>query len=146
MIITRDKIMNIDHLGNEPESILFALNDGLYYYVERGIVENELRVVKNWIAAERLSAMFWSIHFSQGTEIPQELGDYLVTNQDLVDKVLIVKRGNFNVSEEAIPNYDTWNEHLAFEAGVIAGIFKCGEILSGPLPIDRDNEGVNENA
>jgi len=85
MIITRDKIMNIDRLGGEPESILFALNDGLYYYVERGIVENELRVMKNWIVAERLNAMFWSIHFSQGTEIPQELGDWLVTHQDLTE-------------------------------------------------------------
>lgn len=67
---------------DEVEAILFV-NDGLYYYVESGIVENELRVLGNWETAKRVGVPCWGISMMQGNCISQELGDYLVANQEV---------------------------------------------------------------
>ena len=123
MIIMKGDVLDIRGL-TKAESILFA-DAGAYSYVESGIVDNELRVYGNWQTAEQPGQRAWFITWKQGTEIPQELGDWLVAHQgfeDLEAKVLIVKRGNFDSPIDG-----------AFEKGWIAGIFECGEILSRPL-------------
>ena len=66
----------------EAEAILFYF-DGMYFFVESGIVENELRTLKNWETAHDTQQLEGhQVSWNQGTVIPQELGDYLVANQD----------------------------------------------------------------
>ena len=79
MIINRGETAGIEYLEERPEAVLFLLEDGSYHYVEQGIVENELRVMQNWHAAKCPGTSLWRVHFTQGTEIPQELGDWIVT-------------------------------------------------------------------
>lgn len=69
--------------STRAEAILFVY-DGSYCYVESDIVENELRVLRNWKTAGRpnCNGRPWLIFWSQGTEIPQELGDWLVAHQN----------------------------------------------------------------
>ena len=63
---------------SKVEPILFALH-GRYIYVEAGIVENELRVLGNWQTAKLSNKDTVAVvTCDQGTEIPPELGDYLV--------------------------------------------------------------------
>lgn len=145
MIIVNDSSIRV-RLLEKAEAILFV-TDGDYYYVDSGIIENELRVMQNWDMAnpDLPDAAPWLIILQQGDQIPQELGDYLVTHQDIEDleaKVLIVKRGVFDV---AAP-YETYTgaEDRAFELGAIAGIFECGEILSSPLPHQDNDQASNE--
>lgn len=81
MNLVRGEFIAVEDLL-EPEPILFILSNGSYYYVEQGIVENELRVMKNWETAERTDAPIpWVVSFYQGTMIPQELGDYLLAHE-----------------------------------------------------------------
>ena len=78
MIIVRDDNISLYEFAN-ADSILFYLKDGTYFYVCSGIVDNELRILKNWETAERSSSKEpWLITYQQGCQIPQELGDYLV--------------------------------------------------------------------
>jgi len=137
-IVKSEKLFLGPHSKAEP--VLFVIQ-GSYFYVETGIVENGLRVLGNWQTAKLSNRNTIAIiEWNQGTEIPQELGDYLIANQDLAEKVLIVKRGDFTVESP----YDSHIEDNAFEAGVIAGIFECGEILSRPLAHQNDNQTTNE--
>ena len=81
MIIVKGRILSTSIL-KEATPILFV-KDGAYCYVESGIVENELRVMRNWITAKHpLIASIWLITWAQGTEIPQELGDWLAAHQN----------------------------------------------------------------
>ena len=80
MIIVRGVYFRLDH-PMEAEAILF-IDRGDYCYVESGILENELRVLRNWGTAERSDNPMWGIEWLQGTVIPQELGDWLVAHQD----------------------------------------------------------------
>ncbi|KKL04265.1 hypothetical protein LCGC14_2617780 [marine sediment metagenome] len=83
MIINRGEVAGIEYLEGRPEAILFVLKDGSYYYVEQGIVENELRVFGNWkTSAGNTAGILWSVTYLQGDSIPKELGDYLVAHQD----------------------------------------------------------------
>lgn len=77
MICVKGTSLEISEL-TEVEPILFCLEDGTYFYVESGIVDNELRVMKNWKIAERSDGKSWFIIYEQGVQIPIELGDYLV--------------------------------------------------------------------
>ena len=79
MIIIRGGYFDIINLEGIT-SLLFYFS-GAYYYVESGIVENEIRVLKNWRTAERPITSLWHITYKQGVQIPQELGDYLVAHQ-----------------------------------------------------------------
>jgi len=77
MIIVKGVSIKIQDLP-EVTSILFDIN-GCFVYVESGIVENELRVAQNWETAGAAGMQRkHRIYHDQGTEIPQELGDYLV--------------------------------------------------------------------
>ena len=80
MIIAKGSQLDIRGLQN-ADSILFV-ETGAYFYIESGIVENELRVLKNWNVARRSDRIPNIISWNQGTEIPQELGDWLVAHQD----------------------------------------------------------------
>lgn len=81
MIIVRSESFRFAELKG-ADSILF-IGHGSYYYVEQSIVENELRVLGNWKISERtICNEPWLITWNQGTEIPQELGDYLVAHQN----------------------------------------------------------------
>ena len=78
IIVKGDSIMSKELGGVSP--ILFV-KDGAYCYVESGIVENELRILGDWETVDcPLRGRKWLISWHQGTEIPQELGDYLVTH------------------------------------------------------------------
>lgn len=79
MIIVRGDLHDIKSF-KKAESILFV-DDGAYSYVESGIVKNEMRVCSNWKTANGVDKREWIVGWRQGTEIPQELGDYLVANQ-----------------------------------------------------------------
>lgn len=81
MKIVRGTSITLDSIF-EVEPILFRMG-GAYFYVESGIVENELRVLTHWQAADRPISgdPLWLITCHQGVEIPQELGDYLVAHQ-----------------------------------------------------------------
>ena len=81
MIIVKGLKTDISGL-TEAVPILFCFKTGAYFYVESDIIENELWTMKNWQMAERPSDKSWTILWQQGTQIPQELGDYLVTHQD----------------------------------------------------------------
>ena len=81
MKIVRGGYFDIAKL-KEIDSVLLYFS-GAYYYVESGIIENELRVLKNWRTAERPVTSLWHITYKQGVQIPQELGDYLVRIQNL---------------------------------------------------------------
>jgi len=81
MRIVKGTVLNMSEL-TEAEPILFYLKDGIYFYVCSGIVDNELRVLKNWRVGERSSDEPWLITHQQGCQIPQELGDYLVEQQN----------------------------------------------------------------
>ena len=133
MIIAKGKKVRVQALS-ETTPILFVF-DGQYIYVESGIVENELRTMGNWKTAGQGGVYYREVYAQQGTEIPQELGDWLVANQDLAEKVLIVKRGDFGPEDV----YNTGEEQIAYDDGVIAGIFECGEILSRPLSAHYNN-------
>ena len=80
MIIVRGVYFHFGHLM-KAEAILFV-DEGNYCYVEAGILENELRVLRNWEIAGRSDDLLWGVEWSQGTVIPQELGDWLVAHQD----------------------------------------------------------------
>lgn len=77
MIIVKGDLLNVKSF-EEAKSILFV-DDGAYSYVESGVVENEMRVCGNWKIANDIDKKEWIVGWRQGTEIPQELGDYLVT-------------------------------------------------------------------
>lgn len=76
MRIVRGGYFDIANLEKIDSMLLYF--SGAYYYIESGIVENEIRVLKNWRTAERPITSSWHVTYQQGTEIPQELGDYLV--------------------------------------------------------------------
>lgn len=77
MIIVKGNSISVAELEGIATSILFT-TAGRYVFVESGIVENELRVAENFMIAGQLSPKLVHILEMQGTEIPQELGDYLV--------------------------------------------------------------------
>lgn len=92
MIIVKGNSFRLSEEIEKADSILFV-DDGNYCFVESAIVENELRVLGNWKTSERTECNKpWLIIWQHGTEIPQELGDYLVANQDLAEEALIIKR------------------------------------------------------
>ena len=62
--------------------ILFCFGNGAYFYVESGIVENELRTLKNWKTLGPDQGDLWFITYQQGVSIPIELGDYLVEKEN----------------------------------------------------------------
>ena len=147
MIINRGNVAGIEYLEGRPEPILFITEGGAYYYVEQGIVENELRVMGNWKTAARpLAGKLWSVIYSQGTEIPQELGDYLVANQDLAEKVLTIKKGDvrtprFDPEFKGIcMKFNILDPETAYIYGFESAIFECGEILSRPLLAYQHND------
>lgn len=80
MIIVKTTSININKL-TKAEPILFCDLGAAYFYVESGIVENEMRILKNWQTAERSDNKPWVIAWNQGVQIPQELGDWLVAHQ-----------------------------------------------------------------
>ena len=80
MIIVKCDVLNVKGF-KRAEPILFV-DEGAYSYVESAIVENEIRVCQNWERAEGTGKKEWIVGWSQGTEIPQELGDWLVAHQD----------------------------------------------------------------
>lgn len=142
MIIVEGNSISVTELHGEAVPVLFVA-DGRYVFVESDIVENELRVAKNFIIADRSPSKPICLLEMQGIEIPQELGDYLVANQNLVEKVLIVKKGDFTVKN---PHYEYSMTNTAFEEGAMAGIFECGEILSRPLPFHQDNDETTSSS
>ena len=78
MIINRGEVADIKYLKNRPESILFYLEDGTYFYVCAGIIESQLQIMKNLPVKDQIPPKSWFIVYQQGVQIPQELGDYLV--------------------------------------------------------------------
>lgn len=78
MIIIKGDRLNLENPARRPEPILFCLIDGTYFYVGSGIIDNELRVLKHWQITKYPDHKHFLVSWSQGTQIPQELGDYLV--------------------------------------------------------------------
>lgn len=78
------------HVTRKPEPILFHWA-GAYFYVSCDILDNEVQVLVNWVKVRdilgRHAETTITVDWTQGTEIPQELGDYLVGRQEYTEQL-----------------------------------------------------------
>ncbi len=152
MIVNRGEVAGIEYLEDRPEAILFVLESGAYFYVGQGIVENELRVMGNWkVSAAPLAGRQWAIVYSQGDEIPQELGDYLIAHQDLEAKVMTIRRCDVPTASIAMPELGPIDPkkltpESAYMCGFESGVVKCCRILGGVLPVYQDDNETTDKA